>query len=44
MSGKTATQVYIDLAAAMMAKEIDAHILHTTMKDTKQWKMLPIKP
>lgn len=44
IQGKTATQVYIDEAAAMMAKQIDSELINIVMKDSNQWTMLPLKP
>jgi hypothetical protein len=34
----------VQAAAELLAKEIDAHVLKTAMKDLKQWTMLPLKP
>ena len=34
----------VQAAAEMLAKEIDAHVLKTAMKESKQWTMLSLKP
>ena len=39
ISGKTATQVYMDEAAALMAKQIDNELINTLKEESKSWTM-----